>query len=143
MLTKHTESHLDHVPAVVIDHILERFQDSTGFFIKTFQLPDQLPMLENALHGPACGDEPIPESEVHYAARPGREWTSRLVKRPKRLTRTCTVIAGESASGAGDCVLYTVFGGPVSPREVNDPYRKADEETASREFWAKHALSDA
>jgi hypothetical protein len=40
LLTKHPESHLDHVPEIVVTHILERFQDKTEFFIETFTLSD-------------------------------------------------------------------------------------------------------
>jgi len=146
MLTRHPESHLDHVPAIVVTHVLERFQDRTGFFIETFELPDYhgstpVPTLENALYGPACGDQPVAECRVFYGNRPGRTWPSRLIPRPTRQTRTCTVIAGPSAKDAGDCVVYTIFGGPASPREMSDPYRPESEEAASRAFWSEHALA--
>jgi len=141
MLTKHPESHLDHVPPVVIDFVLERFKDKEAFFLETFTLPEGLPTLENALYGPKAGDAPVAESEVFYAARPGRGHVSRLVDRPTRQTRQVTVIAGPSAKGAVDCVIYTVFGGPGSPRELADPTLPEDERQSAADFWAEHALA--
>ena len=138
-MIRHSESHVDHVPEAVIAHVLERFKDRDGFFIATFELPADLPTLDNALYGPACGDPPVPEAEVTYALRPGRPYPSRLVNRPVRPTRTCSVVAGPH--GGQSCVLFTVFGGPVSPREVQDCTRPNPDLTQSEVFWAEHALA--
>jgi hypothetical protein len=140
MLTRHAESHVDHVPEDIVTHVLERFKDRDGFFIETFELPANLPALENALYGPACGDPPVREDEVIIGPRPGRHHNSRLVKRPTRQTRTCSVIAGPH--DGLPCVLFTVFGGPVSPREVADPTLPAAELEKSQAFWAVHALAN-
>lgn len=138
-MIKHTASHVDHVPAVVVEHVLDRFKDKEAFFIETFELPESLPTLDNALYGPMCGDDSVPESEVRYEPRPGRSNNSRLVDRPIRQTRTVTVIGG--AHDGQPCVLFTVFGGPCSPKEPTDPYLKPEEVEKSKEFWAEHALA--
>lgn len=139
MLLICSESHLDHGMDVdTIRGILERFQDRTAFFIETFTIPDHLPALECRLYGPAAGDPPVPESEVHYTQRGKRTWDSRMVKRPAKMTRQITVIAGKY--GDLPCVLYTVYGGPCAPQEPGDPDCKDVE--ASRAFWAQHALAE-
>lgn len=136
----HPESHVDHVPARIIDFILKRFQDRTKFFIDTLTLPEELPELECALYGPAMGDKPVPEADVTYSTRPGRQTRSRLIDRPTRKTRICTVIAGPY-SGM-ECVLFTVYGGPAAPREPDDPGINTEaEREASSSFWKAHALA--
>lgn len=141
MLKITSDSHLDH--GLGPDHIawlLDRFADKTGFFIETVELPDDLPPIACGLHGPAVGDEPVPEDEVSYAVRGGRPGASRMCSRLPRLTRTISVIAGPHA--ADPLVLYTAFGGPVAPREPFDPGLMTEQAKAeSRDFWAEHALS--
>jgi len=88
MLTTNPGSHLDHVPTTVVKFVLEKYRDRSGSFIDCFVLPEDLPTLESALYGPACGDPPVGEDEVQYAPRPGRAYPSRLVDRPKRSTRS-------------------------------------------------------
>lgn len=39
------------------------------------------------------------------------------------------------------CVLFTVFGGPMAPRELFDPTLPASERSESERFWSEHALS--
>ncbi len=137
MLKLSPQSHVDHVPNAVISQVLERFRDKNEFFIETFTLVKG--ELENGLHGPLCGDRPVPDSECRHERRAGRDWTSRLVQRPKRQTKLCTVIGGPA--GAEPCVLYTVFGGPPTPREPGDPDLPPEQAAASQAFWAEHALS--
>jgi hypothetical protein len=134
---KIAESHVDHVPASVVEWALVRFADRAGFFIETVELPVELPELENALYGPVCGDEPVVDAVM--VQRPGREYLSRMVERPVRKTRTVTVIAGPH--GDEPCVLYTIFGGPVSPKELADPTLAEKDRGASEQFWAVHALA--
>jgi hypothetical protein len=138
-LVIHAESHCDHVAPAVVELVKQRFADRDGFFIETIELPAELGMLECGLYGPLCGDEPIIEHEVHYSRRPGRQYESRLVARPARLTNRLSVIAGPHAGLP--CVLYTVFGGPVSPKEVNDPTLIEHEREESAAFWSQHALA--
>jgi hypothetical protein len=134
------ESHLDHgFTRSQIDFILERFKDRTGFFIDTILLPIDLGTVPCGLYGPSVGDEPIPEDSVQYARRPPREYVSRVVCKPLRWTRLVSVIAGPYQGKP--CVLYTVFGGPVAPKELNDPNLKEEERQKSVEFWSVHALS--
>lgn len=131
-------SHLDHgLTAAHLAHVLKLFADRDSFFIETVDLPDELPAVPCGLHGPATGDEPVHEDEVRYAVRGERKGESRLCDREPKLVRQLSVIAGPD--GDTPCVLYTAFGGPVSPRE---PFDAPDEEReASEAFWAQHALS--
>jgi hypothetical protein len=86
------------------------------------------------------GDPPIRESDVYYAARPGRAWPSRLVCRPMRPTHLLTVVAVEQE---GQWVLATVYGGPEAPREVADPNLTGQRYIAeSAAFWRDHALAN-
>ena len=143
----HAKSHVDHgLSPAQIDYLLERFKDRAEFFIETIDLPPELGKVRCDLFGPLVGDEPIPESEVFYARRGTREWSSRLMEVAyPRTTSKVTVIAGpldERELDCGDqvhaCVLYTAYGGPNAPQEPGDP--KCKDPAASRDFWAKHAI---
>ena len=141
MLRIHAKSHLDHkLTQDCIDYILELFKNENSFFIKTFNLPENLPQLENALYGPLCGDAPVKESEVYYEQRGDRPGQSRMVDRPIRPTRVCTVIAGP-IEGEEGIVLYTAYGGPAAEKEPFDlegvPYEVLKK---SLKFWEEHAL---
>ena len=134
----HTDSHLDHhLTDAHIAFLLKRFNDRTGFFIETVELPGELASVPCGLFGPLMGDPPVTDAEVTLAKRGTRAWTSRLIDREPRLVRTVTVIAGPH--DGHPCVLYTAFGGPLAPQEPDDPGCK--DVTASRAFWAEHALS--
>lgn len=110
------------------------------------------------------GDPPVDETEVRHERRGNRAWTSRLVERPERPTRTITVIAGPheepcplttsawnllhqaactTCAGVGEikhaCILYTAFGGPAAPQEPGDPGCK--DPIARSAFWLTHALA--
>jgi hypothetical protein len=138
-MLKHKDSHLDHnLTPAQLDWLFSQFSDRAGFFIETVELPETLGKVPCDLFGPLVGDEPIPESEVHYAKRGERAWESRLIEVAyPRNTRKVTVIAGPHDGHA--CVLYTAFGGPAAPQEPGDPGCKDPE--ASRAFWAQHALA--
>jgi hypothetical protein len=141
-------SHLDHdINATQTSHAVASArraiveQGLTGLCIHTVELPEQYGTVPCGLYGPLMGDEPVPEAEVVYEVRGDREGASRLVKRPTRQVRTVTVIAGPHEGEPW--VVYTVFGGPVSPREpFNVPEDDTDALAESRAFWAVHALSD-
>lgn len=134
-------SHVDH--NLTPDHItwLEtRYADRTSFFIDTVQLPETLGEVELGLYGPQVGDEPVPEADVKYIIRGNRRCTSRVVNRPKRMTRQLTVIAGP-AEGQEGIVMYTAYGGPCAPREPGDTTIATWEAVQeSRAYWAAHAL---
>lgn len=134
-------SHLDHgLSPAHVAWLLERFADRQAFFVETVELPPQLPPLLCGLHGPAMGDEPVPEAEAHYAVRGGRQGTSRLCRRPARETRLVTVIAGPD--GEEPCVLYTAYGGAAASREPWDlSLAGQDAREQAQRFWAEHALS--
>lgn len=138
-------SHTDHaLTPAHLAWIQERFADRQEFFLETLELPGELAALDCGLHGPLCGDAPVPESEVTYQQRGERPGKSRLCSRPSRPTRLLTVIAGPD--GDEPCVLYTAFGGPAAPREPFDPavaLMPPEAQEACRVFWAEHALSGA
>lgn len=139
MLTVHKDSHTHDLPASVLAFVLDKFKDRAAFFIETIELPDGLPLILCALHGPRMWDEPLDESQCFWGKRPSRDYPSRLCNRRPRLVRTITVIAGPHNGEA--CVLYTAFGGPPSPKELRDPTLKPDEWEESFAFWRDHALS--
>lgn len=111
----------------------------TGFFIRTLTLPEEHPDLLNALYGPASGDAPVSESEVHYTQRSEDRPMSRMVARPKRPTRLLTIIG---MGGDNSPVVFTAYGGPAAEREPGDRGLDTPEEKAAAEaFWASHALA--
>lgn len=129
-------SHLDHgLSFGQSEWVLKQCGGRDGFFIEQLELPPDLGTVPCALVGPTVGDHPVPEHRVVYQTRGDRAWSSRMVRRALRPTRTVTVIAGPH--GDNPCVLYTMFGGPLAPREVGDPEAGAD----SAQFWAEHALA--
>lgn len=134
-------SHTDHnVTAAQREWALDHLKDRTGFFIQTLELPIELGTVPCGLYGPLMGDEPVAESDVHYAVRGTRPAASRMPKLPERLCRKLTVIAGPH--GDNPCVLYTMFGGPSAPREPFDAGLKSEAEKAECQlFWSQHALS--
>ena len=135
----HADSHLDHVKdrPDVVELVLERFADRSSFFMETFELEDgRLPC---GLYGPIMGDPPISDKEVKMVSRGNRPYPSRICAGIVRWSRKCTVIAGPHQGYP--CVLYTVFGGPITPKEPNDPTLKPEEREESERFWAVHALS--
>lgn len=136
MLEKHADTHLDHnLTPEQVDYLFGRFADRDAFFIETVELPPELGTVPCGLFGPLMGDPPVPEAEVAYARRGAREWESRLVDRAPRPTRQVTVIAGPH--DGLPCVLFTMFGGPVAPREPGDPNAQVE----SAAFWRDHALA--
>lgn len=135
------DSHLDH--GLLPEHVAfieKRFADRDAFFIETFELPANMPTVPCALWGPAVGDPPVEEKATFMRRRGERSGPSRLISRRPRTTWKVTVIAGPHQGEP--CVLYTAFGGPVTPREPWDPTLTPAEIEESRAFWAQHALSD-
>jgi hypothetical protein len=134
------DSHLDHgLSPAHVAWLVERFADRQAFFIETVELPAQLTSLTCGLHGPATGDEPVPEAECHRAVRGERKGPSRLCTRETKTTRMVTVIAGPD--GPEPCVLYTAYGGPSAPREPWDESLDDAGRAEAEAFWAQHALS--
>ncbi len=133
------ESHTDHVSPEVLEFIKERFKDEDAQLrIETVVLPSHL-KATCGLYGPVMGDSPIEETEVFYATRPDRDWTSRLVNRPSRDTDKITVIYGHYAPHG--CCLFTVYGGPLAPMEPGDPRVTDTVRKQCEDFWKQHALS--
>lgn len=131
MLKITADSHLDHGLTVAqLAWVLKQFTDRDGFFIETVELPEDLGTVACTLRGPLMGDKPLTEAEVFYAPRGERPYKSRQHKWPPRETRKLSVIAGPH--NGDNCVLYTAFGGPVTPREPADIRRQLEELEAKR-----------
>lgn len=136
-------SHLDHtLTTAQLKHALSTFSAKEGFFIESLVLPDELGRVPCGLYGPIVGDPPVSEDVVTYQRRGDRLYESRMVPKlahRQRTTNVVTVIAGPNDGQT--CVLYTIFGGPIAPKEVNDPTLKEGEREESVKFWREHALA--
>lgn len=143
MLELHKDSHTDHhLTPEQRAYLLGRFHDRNSFFIETVELPPDLGTVPCGLHGPLMGDAPIGNDEAYLSVRGQRTYASRVCWREMRPTNKVTVIAG--AHDGRPCVLFTAFGGPLTPKEPGDPsIVNKDELATSQEFWAQHALSVA
>ena len=142
------DSHLDHgLTGAQISYLLNQASAILGSFTEslkepltlTLGLPESLGAIPCALRGPIVGEDPILEIQVHYASRGSRAYPSRLVKGLVRQTQDVTFILGPHEGHP--CVLYTVFGGPLSPKEPQDPTLREDERAESESFWRDHALA--
>jgi len=138
-----SESHTDHVNPAQLAWVVSAYAGCDGFFNESLDLPKSLGGLTCDLYGPIMGDDPVTDEDVVMLPRPGRDWASRLVLGlPSRRTRTITVIGGPDEYG-NQCVLYTVYGGPQAPRELNDPSlpKSGPARREARDFWSEHALA--
>lgn len=134
----HKDSHLDHgLSPQAVAYVFSIFGETAERFSVSITLPDWIKEVPCALYGPAVGDPPVPEAEVEYLVRGKRPYKSRIIHRPLRMTREVTVIAGPY--DGHPCVLYTAFGGPITPQEPLDPNCK--DRVASEQFWKDHALA--
>lgn len=134
-------SHLDHgLKPEHIEWMLWHYLGRDGFFIDTTELPAHLPRLQCHLHGPAMGDPPVSQHESFLARRKGRGNESRVCNRSPRKTDFITVIAGPDKGDS--CVLYTAYGGPSAPKEVDGSmHPESAQYAASKKFWSQHALT--
>lgn len=133
-------SHVDHgLSQAQRDWLVSRFADRKAFFIESVELPSELGTVPCGLYGPMMGDSPVEESAAVYRKRGARSNESRLVNRPARPTKTVTVIAGPHDGLL--CVMYTAFGGPLTPKEPGDYSITPSEQDESAAFWAVHALA--
>jgi hypothetical protein len=110
----------------------------------TLTMPDHLPTLPNSLVGPASGHEPVGSDHpgVYMANRGGgRTHDSKMMQGEHRPTNMITAIVRPHKE-TGRPFLITAFGGPLSPKEPNDPSLRDDERASSEEFWSQHALLD-
>lgn len=125
MVQIHPDSHSDHLSSELKAFVATLFNERKGFFIETVTLPEGL-TASCALYGPCMGDDPIPYNDVTYKVRPGRKHPSRTISAPEREVKTLTIIAGgyedKKTGEKFECILHTAFGGPLSSKEVNDPY---------------------
>jgi hypothetical protein len=134
-------SHCDHgLSDATREFILAKYADRAGFFIDTLELPPELGTVPCSLHGPATGEAPVTDDEAYSLVRGTRPNPSRMCQRPTAATTKVTVIAGP-ADGYEDIILYTAFGGPLAPKEPDDPTLNDAQRAESEAFWAVHALS--
>ncbi len=157
----HKDSHVDHgIDAKVRDYVLKQFRDRTEFFVEVFEYPESYPVYPSLSnwhvthHGvplydvdlpsvPCALHMDVPEDEVHYARREEREWKSRMCKRPVRMVREVTIIAGPHPDDAdAGMILFTMYGGPNAPREPGDPSLDGQALEIAKVFWSCAALSD-
>jgi len=145
----HQESHVDHgLTGAQLAHVLLTFEKRDAFFIETITLPEELGTVPCGLYGPIMGDPPIPAAHVDMVRRAGRAYPSRRLSAlapygEDRRVNTVTVIAGpaDDHPHSQPCVLYTVFGGPLAPKEPDDPTLIDDSKIVeSIAFWSEHAL---
>ncbi len=141
-------SHLDHgITVAQVEYAIEAAeraieeQGLAGICIQTVELPERYGTVPCGLYGPVVGDEPVEDAEVRLEARGDREGLSRLVTWPPRQVRTLSIIAGPHEDKPW--VVFTVFGGPVAPREsFNVPEEDTEALAESEAFWAEHALTE-
>jgi len=140
MLELHAESHLDHgISPAILELVLGKFAEKNEFFVATVTLPGIAGKVPCALHGPVTGEVLVAEAEVDYVVRQGRRNASRVCGRDPVQVDTVTIIAGPHDGKA--CIVFTIFGGPLAPKELGDPSMKPEELLESQKFWAEHALS--
>lgn len=130
--------HGDHgIPAGLI--LWGAYQAPPGeFSVRTRTLPGLRALC--GLHGPAMGDDPVPEEEVRYEQRTPDRPPSRLVDRAPRADDRVTLVVDRTQ---GDPWVITAYAGPAAPREPGDPSLPPEgpEREESARFWAEHALS--
>jgi len=106
-------------------------------------LPDHLPAVPNSLVGPRSGDEPISDNDPRVFRKSregGRNWESKMIRGPKRMTRDITAVI--KVDDNGERTLHTAYGGPKGETEVGNPNIKPEDVENSKHFWSQHALLD-
>lgn len=140
--------HRDHD---LTEHALDRAEDALTdalsgapdgeVRVAVFTLDADEPGIPCGLHGPAMGDTPVRDFEVQMVARGTRPWPSRMLH-CGALPRTVWFGAVVGRSHNGSVEVFTAYGGPIAPREPQDPSMTDEAERAySRAFWAVHALT--
>ena len=137
--------HADHGVIEALIAALVATVSKPGFFAFTADLPADAPSLRNALYGPASGDAPVHERDVHYKRRTMDRPPSRMIGFESRPTRQVTIIGNLGPSGVDDpeTAVFTCYGGPLAEREPGDPSLEpgSPEHQAAVKFWAAHALA--
>lgn len=138
------DSHVHDLTNDQLGYIADKLAERDGFFIERVDIPTELGLVPCALVGPLMGDAPVNDHDVMFAKRGDREYDSRMINPARyihapRSVSYVTVIAGPHEGDS--CILYTVFGGPLAPKEPADPTIKPEDLEASRAFWDQHALA--
>lgn len=109
----------------------------------TLILPEHLPELPNSLIGPASGHGPVGNDhpEVYRGKRGERNYDSKMLRGKNQTTRMITAIVRPHKE-TGRPFLITAFGGPLAPKEPDDPTLRDEEREESKRFWSEHALLD-
>ena len=127
-ITNRSHVHQERILKDIEEHLTD--VPRSGLVIRTFEIGRTEPCY---IRGPSVGTDPVPESEVYYAARPPRSYMSRMVEGEPTKTNLVTVIVYGG-------VLATCFYGPLAAREVNDPNLSDMDRAESIAFWSQHAL---
>ena len=111
--------------------------DPDNFFIKVIPMPEEIGTLPCSLYGPAAGDAPVSEDDVHYETRGNRRGPSRMVMLPTREATNVAVI------GIRGGVCFTMYGSRASEASPKEPWDAANPEELLRcvTFWDDHALA--
>ena len=135
---KYTIHHKDHgITLNQLAHVKGELSEAAdGFFIKHVPIPEALGPVDNALYGPASGDEPVGEDAVTYAKRGDRPYTDRIIDKGFRPVDYVQAIGTRDGNAF---TIFTIFGGPLAPQHPEDPQNNDVE--ASRKFWNEHALA--
>lgn len=134
-----SEGQMACIQELLVEHALWNKRDNPeGFFIVEIRLPIARGVVPCALHGPACGDDPVHEDLVHYSNRGlDREWEDRMIN---RVSRSCSYVQVIGVREGNSFQVYTVYGGPLAPQHPDDPTNQDPD--SARRFWAVHALAD-
>ena len=155
-MSNFTIFHADHgINEVQMKYIQETLEfsmvEEDGFFIKEVHLdgcdhdngvytPEntQVPC---ALYGPAMGDEPVPGYCIEWKKRSEDRPADRML--PFFPHRWVGYVQAIGIKDGDDWKLFTVYGGPLAPRNPEDPTIPTEEEREeARKFWSEHALAE-
>jgi hypothetical protein len=146
----HNDHGINSKQLALVQECLTQIPQKDGFFIQEIEIPDTAGPVICGLYGPVMGDEPIDNEDVAMIRRGNRPYKDRTVCRPFRLSNIVQVIgikatrqymSNARAVAEVHYNLFTVFGGPLAPKNPNDLSLTNDEIEEARSFWAVHALS--
>ena len=115
----------------------ELAEQDQHFFIRQITIPMELGTVPCALYGPSMGDRDVPDSEVTLECRGDRPWADKLLvgwpMRPVNYVQVIGIREGD------DFTIFTIYGGPLAPRNPEDPTNKNPE--LAQQWWDVHALA--
>lgn len=135
-----TVFHADHgITDAQMQHVQAQLADTTGFFIRQVSIPAELGSVPCGLYGPSMGDGAVPRDAVKMLKRSDDRPADPILVGFK--TRPVDHVQAIGIAEGDEVKLFTVYGGPLAPRNPNDPSIETDEERAeAKAFWDAHAL---